>query len=86
MNPTLEKWNNIKPSHAMIEAAALEMYNIVGIYLKRQDTDGAYDDMMRSITLSFSTVHPALRDHVFGTFAFSLAYIYPQFDFKLFTQ
>jgi hypothetical protein len=86
MKPTFEKWNNINPSKDTIEAAASEMYNIVVMYLKRQDTEGAYDDMMKSISLSFSTVHPALRDHVFGTFAFSLAYIYPQFDFKLFTQ
>ena len=86
MKPTFEKWNNIKPSQTMIEADALEMYNIVATYLKRQDTDGAYEDMMQSITMYFSTVHPALRDYVFGTFAMSVVYVYPQFDFKLFTQ
>jgi|TARA_R110000824_G_scaffold69297_3_gene178618 hypothetical protein len=86
MRPTLEKWNNFTLSNVMIETCTLEMFEHVTTYLDRQGAEGAYEEMMSSVNMSFSTVHPALRDVVFASFAITLMYDYPNFDFNLFTQ
>ena len=86
MKPTLEKWNNVTLSTVMIEECTLEMYKHVTTYFERQGIEGAYEEMMSSVNMSFSTVHPALRDVVFASFAVALMYDFPSFDFNIFNQ